>query len=106
MSPERPKTRPMKKPPWLTRAIPSGDTYRNVQAILKARTLHTVCREAKCPNLGECFSRGTATFMILGDRCTRNCRFCAVEHGPSAPPDPEERPGWRRLSEAWGSSTW
>jgi lipoic acid synthetase len=52
--------------------------------------LHTVCQEARCPNLGECFSQGTATFLILGDRCTRNCRFCAIGHGPSGPPDPEE----------------
>lgn len=80
----------MKKPPWLKRRIPAGGTYQGVRAILRRSKLHTVCQEAQCPNLGECFSRGTATFLILGDRCTRSCRFCAVEHGPSGPPDPDE----------------
>lgn len=58
--------------------------------MLKKSRLHTVCQEAKCPNLWECFSRQTATFMIMGSRCTRNCRFCAVAHGPVSPPDSEE----------------
>jgi lipoic acid synthetase len=80
----------LKKPPWLKRRIPSGATYHRIQRILQGSGLHTVCQEALCPNLGECFSRGTATFLILGDRCTRNCRFCAVAHGPIGPPDPEE----------------
>jgi lipoyl synthase len=78
------------KPPWLKRRIPSGTTYGRVRTILKEKRLHTVCEEAACPNLGECFSRGTATFLILGDRCTRNCRFCAVAHGPDGPADPQE----------------
>jgi lipoic acid synthetase len=59
--------------------------------------LHTVCQSARCPNLGECFGRGTATFLILGNACTRDCRFCAMEHGPPAAPDPEEP---RRVAEA------
>lgn len=80
----------LRKPPWLKRRIPSGATYHKVHSILKKSKLHTVCQEALCPNIGECFSRGTATFLILGDRCTRNCRFCAVAHGPTEPPDPEE----------------
>jgi len=75
------------KPPWLKRRIPSGATYQEIQKLLKSGRLHTVCQEACCPNLGECFSRGTATFLILGDRCTRDCRFCAVGHGPPEPPD-------------------
>ena len=58
--------------------------------LLREEHLHTVCEEAHCPNLGECFSSGTATFMILGDHCTRNCRFCAVQHGIPQPPDKEE----------------
>ncbi len=58
--------------------------------MLKAGKLHTVCQEAQCPNIWECFSCGTATFLILGSRCTRNCTFCAVAHGPDGPPDPEE----------------
>jgi len=78
------------KPPWLKRKIPSGETYQRLRTLLKNGGLHTVCEEACCPNLGECFSRGTATFLILGDKCTRNCRFCAVSHGYPDPPDPLE----------------
>jgi len=85
------------KPPWLKRRIPSGATYQEVRGILKHGGLHTVCEEACCPNLGECFSQGTATFLILGDRCTRNCGFCAVGHGPQSPPDPDEP---RRVAQA------
>jgi lipoic acid synthetase len=79
-----------KKPPWLKRRLPTGSTYEKIRQVLKRSHLHTVCQEAKCPNLWECFSHETATFLILGDRCTRNCRFCAVEHGPDGPPDPDE----------------
>jgi lipoic acid synthetase len=93
--PEKPPQRP--KPPWLKIRVPAGTTYRDVQDLLKKCELHTVCQEARCPNLGECFSRGTATFLILGDHCTRNCRFCAVAHGPLGPPDPDEP---RRVAEA------
>jgi len=78
------------KPPWLKRKIPSGATYQAIRRLLHSAHLHTVCQEACCPNLGECFSQGTATFLILGDRCTRNCRFCAVAHGPAQPLDPGE----------------
>lgn len=78
------------KPPWLKRPIPSGATYQQIQKLLRKSQLHTVCQEARCPNLGECFSHGTATFLILGDRCTRNCGFCAVAHGPLGPPAPGE----------------
>jgi lipoic acid synthetase len=80
----------LRKPPWLKRRIPSGATYQEIRRLLQETHLHTVCQEACCPNLGECFSQGTATFLILGDRCTRNCRFCAVAHGPADPPDPGE----------------
>jgi lipoic acid synthetase len=79
-----------KKPPWLKRRLPTGSTYEKVRQVLKQSHLHTVCQEAKCPNLWECFSQETATFLILGDRCTRNCGFCAVGHGPDSPPDPDE----------------
>jgi lipoyl synthase len=78
------------KPPWLKRRIPSGATYQGIRELLQKTHLHTVCQEACCPNLGECFSQGTATFLILGDRCTRNCSFCAVAHGPTKPLDPGE----------------
>jgi lipoic acid synthetase len=79
-----------RKPPWLKKRLPTGATYEKVRGVLKKSQLHTVCQEAKCPNLWECFSRETATFLIMGSYCTRNCRFCAVGHGPSGPPDPEE----------------
>jgi lipoic acid synthetase len=70
------------KPPWLKIRVPAGATYQEMQKLLKTYDLHTVCQEAMCPNMGVCFSKGTATFLILGDRCTRSCRFCAVAHGP------------------------
>jgi lipoic acid synthetase len=78
------------KPKWLRRRLPSGPDFENLNRMIQKGRLHTVCQEAKCPNIGECFSHQTATFLILGDRCTRNCRFCAVAHGPAAPPDTEE----------------
>ena len=79
-----------KKPPWLTRRLPSGPEYEKIRGLMNRGRLHTVCQEAKCPNIWECFSNRTATFLILGDRCTRNCRFCAVAHNPVEPPDPAE----------------
>jgi lipoic acid synthetase len=81
---------PLRKPSWLKRRLPSGPIYGTVCQGLEAQGLHTVCQEAKCPNQWECFSHQTATFLILGSRCTRNCGFCAVGHGPIGPPDPEE----------------
>ncbi len=92
---ERPQQMP--KPSWLKRRLPSGDTYQRVHGLFRGGQLHTICQEAICPNLGECFSHGTATFLILGDRCTRDCGFCAVRHGPAGPPDPDEP---RRVAEA------
>lgn len=78
------------KPEWLRRRLPSGPDFENLNRMIQKGRLHTVCQEARCPNIWECFSHGTATFLILGDRCTRNCRFCAVAHGPAASPDTEE----------------
>lgn len=78
------------KPRWLKRSLPTGPTYEEVRTLLGRSRLHTVCQEAKCPNLWECFSRRISTFLIMGPRCTRNCRFCAVERRPTGPPDPEE----------------
>ena len=69
------------KPQWLKTRPPSGDNYRRLRLISSELGLHTVCEEAKCPNIGECWGGGTATFMLLGDVCTRGCRFCAVESG-------------------------
>jgi len=78
------------KPPWLCRRLPSAPELEEVESVLKGARLHTVCEEAQCPNLCECFSRRTATFLILGDTCTRNCRFCAISHGVPGPIDPME----------------
>jgi len=78
------------KPPWLKRRLPTGPDFERVKALINKGGLHTVCQEAKCPNMWECFSKHTATFMIMGSRCTRSCRFCAVDHGPIAQPDPKE----------------
>jgi lipoic acid synthetase len=81
---------PTGKPKWLKRSLPTGPEYEKIRQLLKGHALTTVCQEAKCPNQFECYGQGTATFMILGEKCTRNCRFCAVGHGPEGLPDPEE----------------
>jgi lipoic acid synthetase len=67
-----------RKPDWIRVRLPAGETWKKVRGILAERGLHTVCDEARCPNKGECWGQGTATFMIMGDICTRSCRFCAV----------------------------
>jgi len=79
-----------RKPEWLKRRLPSGPEYARMNNLIRNNSLNTVCQEAQCPNQFECFSKGTATFMILGDRCTRNCGFCAVSSKPLTLPDPEE----------------
>jgi len=79
----------MQKPPWLKKRIPPIQEIQKVKSILDETALHTVCEEARCPNLGECFSKGTATMLILGRICSRNCGFCAVEHG--IPPSPDRK---------------
>jgi lipoic acid synthetase len=84
-------------PPWLKVRIPAGDGYVATRSVVRAHGLHTVCEEARCPNVGECWGNGTATFMLMGDRCTRNCAFCAVAHGRPAALDAGE-PG--RVAEA------
>jgi len=78
------------KPEWLKKSLPKGGDYQKVRSMLEKAGLHTVCQEAKCPNMFECFSKNTSTFMILGSECTRNCRFCNVSHGTILPPDPDE----------------
>ena len=77
-------------PPWLKKRLPACGATERVHGLLKELELTTVCQSAHCPNQGECFAAGTATFMILGDRCTRNCGFCAVGHGVPGEPDPSE----------------
>jgi lipoic acid synthetase len=81
---------PLKKPDWIRVRSPSSQTFYQVKQILRDHQLHTVCEEASCPNIGECFGKGTATFMILGDLCTRRCPFCDVAHGRPKPPDANE----------------
>jgi len=85
------------KPPWLKKKLRRNVSYGAVASLLRSERLHSVCTEALCPNRGECFSRGTATFLILGGVCTRNCRFCAIRGGVPSPPDPDEP---RRVAEA------
>ncbi|HSI22240.1 MAG TPA: lipoyl synthase [Methylophilaceae bacterium] len=80
----------MRKPEWIRMKVPDSARFREIKQILRDNNLHTVCEEASCPNIGECFSGGTATFMILGDVCTRRCPFCDVAHGKPLPPDAEE----------------
>ena len=76
-----------KKPPWIRVKAPHNQRFTEIKRILRAHGLHSVCEEASCPNIGECFGKGTATFMILGDLCTRRCPFCDVGHGRPLPPD-------------------
>jgi lipoyl synthase len=81
----------LKKPDWIrVRAASEGSRFHDIKRILREKQLHTVCEEASCPNIGECFGKGTATFMILGDLCTRRCPFCDVAHGVPQPPDANE----------------
>jgi len=86
-----PVDQPLKKPDWIrVKAGNSAGRFGEIKSMLRERKLHTVCEEATCPNIGECFGRGTATFMILGDICTRRCPFCDVGHGQPLPPNPDE----------------
>ncbi len=80
----------LRKPSWIRVRIPSGNAVQNLKAKLRENRLVTVCEEASCPNIHECFGHGTATFMILGEVCTRRCSFCDVAHGRPKPPDPKE----------------
>src|SRR5262245_32092539 len=80
LAPARPKDR-LPKPDWLKVRAPGSPSYLRLKGIMRELQLHTVCEEAHCPNIGECWNHGTATFMILGDVCTRSCSYCAVAHG-------------------------
>src|SRR5918997_6513565 len=81
---------PERKPAWLKVRAPGGPNYLRLKQLMRDLRLHTVCEEAHCPNVGECWEHGTATFMILGDVCTRNCGYCAVSHGRPPSYDIEE----------------
>ncbi|MBN2472737.1 MAG: lipoyl synthase [Anaerolineae bacterium] len=88
--PDGVKTPPQRRPDWIKVSPPTGETYRNLKRLMRAKELHTVCEEAHCPNIGECWGAGTATFLILGDICTRSCRFCDVQTGRPLPIDWDE----------------
>ena len=79
-----------RKPGWLKVDLPTGETYSMLKKMMRSKSLHTVCEEAKCPNIAECWGAGTATFMVMGDTCTRSCGFCNIKTGKPLPLDPEE----------------
>lgn len=85
-----PSEKPIRKPDWLKIKLPKGDNFLKVKGILEEKGLHTICSSGKCPNMGECWNAGTATFMILGDICTRSCKFCATKSGKPFPVDKSE----------------
>jgi lipoic acid synthetase len=84
------KKKPQGKPAWLKKSLPKGGNYQRVKNLLSSAGLHTVCQEANCPNMFECFTKDTSTFMILGSACTRNCQFCNVDSNTPLPVDPDE----------------
>ena len=95
-------TRAPRKPHWIRARSPAGPEVQRLKRVLRDSRLHTVCEEASCPNLGECFAHGTATFMIMGDICTHRCPFCDVAHGRPDPLDPDEPASLARTIQAMG----
>src|SRR4030043_692727 len=87
VDPENTPTTPLRRPDWIKVRAPSGETYRWLQGLMRKKELHTVCEEAMCPNMGECWGSGTATFLMLGDVCTRTCGFCDIKRGKPSPID-------------------
>jgi lipoic acid synthetase len=81
------KAKPKRRPEWIKVRAPAGETYEQLQKMMRSKALHTVCEEAMCPNMGECWGSGTATFLMLGDVCTRSCGFCDIKTGRPAPLD-------------------
>src|SRR5438067_4504506 len=91
LAPAQPPPKPREgKPDWLKVRAPGSPSYLRLKTLMRELDLHTVCEEARCPNIGECWNHGTATFMILGDVCTRACTYCAVSHGRPGAVDPAE----------------
>ncbi len=90
IDPEKMNTTPVRRPEWIRVRAPQGETHDRLQELMRRKALHSVCEEAFCPNMGECWGSGTATFLILGDVCTRACGFCDIKHGKPAPLDLEE----------------
>ena len=101
--PDRKGTR--RKPEWIKAKIPSGPNYTKLRNLVREFGLHTVCEEAKCPNIGECWGAGTLTFMILGDVCTRSCGFCHVKTEKAANSTGKNPPEWPRRSRSFGKTT-
>jgi len=97
-----PTVRPPRKPAWIRAKSPANPAVARLKQVLRSNRLHTVCEEASCPNLGECFAGGTATFMIMGDICTRRCPFCDVAHGRPGPLDIDEPENLARTIHAMG----
>jgi len=97
-----PASRHLRKPPWIRARSPADPAVSRLKKVLRENRLHTVCEEASCPNIGECFSGGTATFMIMGDICTRRCPFCDVAHGRPDPLDTNEPENLGRTISAMG----
>jgi lipoyl synthase len=87
IDPQEIDTTPLRRPEWIKVRAPSGETYTWLQGLMRAKSLHTVCEEAMCPNMGECWGSGTATFLMLGDVCTRSCGFCDIKRGRPSPLD-------------------
>jgi lipoic acid synthetase len=87
VDPEKLSTTPLRRPEWIKVRAPSGETYQWLQDLMRKKALHTVCEEAMCPNMGECWGSGTATFLMLGDICTRSCGFCDIKRGKPSPLD-------------------
>ncbi len=87
---ETPAPQRQPRPAWLKVKLPSGETHDHLRRLIRSKSLHTVCEEARCPNMGECWNAGTATFMILGDTCTRSCGFCSIKTGRPNALDPDE----------------
>ncbi len=97
-----PRAAPVKRPDWLKVRLPSGDNYFELKRLMRGHGLHTVCESARCPNIAECWNHRTATFMILGDLCTRRCSFCSVPKGKPLPVDFEEPERVAAAAEAMG----
>ena len=90
VNPQSMNTTPVRRPSYIKVRAPSGETYEQLKGMMRSKELHTVCEEANCPNMGECWGSGTATFLILGDVCTRRCGFCDIKHGKPLPIDRDE----------------
>jgi lipoic acid synthetase len=93
---------PGRRPEWLKARLPGGPNYHDLVGIMRTQTLHTVCEEARCPNIGECWGRRTATFLVLGNLCTRNCAYCAIAHGLPTELDLQEPERVSRAVQAMG----